>query len=184
MVSRLPSCAGAAGREAGRPVHAVRAWCERLPFRDGSFASSFAKGSLDHFDDPASGIAELARVTAPAGRVVLSVANMDSLGCRGMARADRGARAVRRTRPGRRHCDAPADHYTRYDPDLLLRQASAALDIEIWHGVSLLWGVPWWTTLLDRLPGPLSRALLRTAEAIELREISHGEDVAVDQQER
>ena len=41
---------------------------------------------MDHFDDPESAIAEMARVTKRDGRVVLAIANFDSLACR-MSRA-------------------------------------------------------------------------------------------------
>ncbi len=138
-------------------IHTVRAWSETLPFPDRSFRAVFCKGSLDHFDDPASAIAELARVTAADGRVVLSVVNMDSLGCRLMAWRDQLGRR-RRHKPGRRHYDAPADHYTRFDPGLLREQAARAFVIEEWTGVSLLWGVRPWARLLAWLP---ERAALR-----------------------
>jgi SAM-dependent methyltransferase len=142
-------------------IHSVRAWSEALPFPDRSFRASFCKGSLDHFDDPDGAIAELARVTQANGRVVLSVVNMDSLGCRLMAWRDRLGRR-RRRRPGRRHYDAPPDHYTRYDPGILRQQAAAHFEIEVWTGVSLLWGIAPWARLLNRLPLLLANALLRS----------------------
>jgi glycosyltransferase involved in cell wall biosynthesis/SAM-dependent methyltransferase len=67
----------------------ARAWSESLPFRAGSFDAAFCKGALDHFDDPEACIAELARVTRPDGRVVLAVANFESLGCRLQRLGDR-----------------------------------------------------------------------------------------------
>lgn len=150
-------------RALGTRLTAVRAWCERLPFTNGAFRASFCKGSLDHFDDPAAAISELARVTASDGRVVLSVANMDSLACRLLALAD----CVRRPHhPGRRHRDVPADHYTRYDADLLRRHAGAALELEVWHGMSLFWGIPLWRALLDRLPLGAARRLLRASDRL------------------
>ena len=145
-------------------IHSVRAWSEALPFLDRSFRASFCKGSLDHFDNPEGAIAELARVTQADGRVVLSVVNMDSLGCRLMSWRDRVGRRRRRRRPGRRHYDAPPDHYTRYDPGLLRRQAAAHFEIEEWTGVSLFWGIGPWARLLGQLPAPLATGLLRAAD--------------------
>ncbi|GAA2518986.1 class I SAM-dependent methyltransferase [Winogradskya humida] len=43
----------------------------RLPFRDGGVAAVFAAGLLTHLPDPEGGLRELARVTAPGGRLVL-----------------------------------------------------------------------------------------------------------------
>ena len=147
----------------GNQITSVRAWCETLPFPDGSFRASFCKGSLDHFDDPGAGVAEMARVTASDGRVVLSVVNMDSLGCRLMYWRDR-LTARRRARPGRRHYDAPPDHYTRYDGGGLRAQAETYFHIEEWRGVSLLWGIKPWTWLLERLSEPNAERLMRLAD--------------------
>ncbi|HJR19465.1 MAG TPA: methyltransferase domain-containing protein [Actinomycetota bacterium] len=40
-----------------------------LPFGDGTFDSAFCSGTLHHLSSPGRGIAELARVTRPGGRV-------------------------------------------------------------------------------------------------------------------
>ena len=53
-----------------------------LPFETGSFDACICKGALDHFDRPEEAIAEMARVTATDGRVVIAVANFESLACR------------------------------------------------------------------------------------------------------
>ena len=140
----------------------ARAWCESLPFADDSFDAAVCKGALDHFDDPLACIAELARVTRPGGRVVLAVANFESLACRLGRRFAAPAR-------GRAGHHVPSDHFTRYDPDLLRAQLSRHLDLQHWEGVSLLWGVRGWTRLLQRL-GPRSRrAWLRAADAVARR---------------
>ena len=46
---------------------------ESLPFRDGAFDKVLSVSCLEHFADPWRGIAEIARVLRPGGRVALSV---------------------------------------------------------------------------------------------------------------
>jgi SAM-dependent methyltransferase len=150
----------------GRVVWA-RAWSESLPFRTGSFAAAFCKGALDHFDDPERCIAELARVTRADGRVVLAVANFESLGCRLQRLGDR-LRGRPRT-PGRRTYHVPSDHFTRYDARLLREQLERHVVVTEWRGISLLWGVRRWARLLARLPEPWADALLRAADALAAR---------------
>ena len=70
----------------------VRGWADDLPFEDRAFDASFCKGALDHFDDPEAAIAEMARVTRRDGRVVLAIANFDSLACRVTRAIDRFVR--------------------------------------------------------------------------------------------
>ena len=54
---------------------------EDLPFVDGSFQRVVCKGAIDHFMNPQKAVAEMCRVACPKGRVVLSVANFESLSC-------------------------------------------------------------------------------------------------------
>ncbi|WP_431784688.1 class I SAM-dependent methyltransferase [Streptomyces chumphonensis] len=63
------AAASAAGRH--RSGGLVLADAERLPLRDGALDAVFAAGLLTHLSDPAAGLAELARVTAPGGRLAL-----------------------------------------------------------------------------------------------------------------
>ena len=156
-------------KDLGEKVTRVRAWGEALPFREGSFAASFCKGSLDHFDDPGGCVREMARVTRADGRVVLAVANMDALALRWHRLTEHLGAHGRRAAPGRRHSDAPADHLTRYDPDLLRREVARFVHIEVWMGVSLLWGAGFWQRALRALPPPRASACLRAADAIARR---------------
>lgn len=132
----------------------VRGWADALPFAAGVFDAVLCKGAIDHFDRPDLAIAEMARVAKPRGRVVLAIANFESLSCRAARAADDlredwlGAAAAR----GRRHYDVPADHFTRYDLDLMREQAGASLVLEHVEGVSLGWGLPVWTRTAERLP--------------------------------
>jgi ubiquinone/menaquinone biosynthesis C-methylase UbiE len=145
----------------------ARAWSESLPFREASFDAAFCKGALDHFDDPERCIAELARVTRPDGRVVLAVANFESLGCKLQRAAERLRRA--RPRPGRRTYPVPSDHFTRYDAALLQQQIGRFVEIDSVEGTSLFWGVRRWARLLARLPESWALGLLRAADALAAR---------------
>jgi SAM-dependent methyltransferase len=146
----------------------VQAWSHRLPFADATFDAAFCKGALDHFDRPEEAIAEMARVTRHDGRVVLAIANFDSLACR----VARGIDTLRErwlgapVRRGRRHYDVPADHFTRYELDLMREQASRSLVVEHVEGVSLAWGLPGWTRTVERLPEDLARRSLRALGAL------------------
>lgn len=160
--------------EARRPSEAAlqrtawtRAWGEMLPFRDDAFDAAFCKGALDHFDDPSRCIGELARVTRPEGRVVLSVTNFESLGHRLQRLLDRIFPIL--ASRGRRPYHVPSDHFTRYDPALLRKQAARHLIIDEWRGLSLLWGVTAWSRLLEKLGGPAAQRLLRAADWIGAR---------------
>jgi SAM-dependent methyltransferase len=179
---RMTELARLAAREEGGddvPFLWVRAWSEALPFRARVFDGAFCKGALDHFDDPVGCIAEAARVTKPDGRVVFAVANFESLGCQITRGLDWLAGLVwGRTVRGRRHYDVPSDHFTRYDPELLRAQLEPHVVIESWIGVSLLWGLPSWASLLKRLPGGVASVLLQTADSV-ARRVPRWADVIV-----
>lgn len=52
---------------------------ERLPYRDGTFDYVTNIGSLEHYEDPASGVREMARVLAPSGLACVLLPNTFSL---------------------------------------------------------------------------------------------------------
>lgn len=140
----------------------VQAWSDALPFASDSFDGVICKGAIDHFDRPVLAIAEMARVAKPDGRVVLAIANFDSLSCR-VARASDELHEgwlggdVRR---GRRHYDVPSDHFTRYEVDLMCEQVGEHVELEIVEGISLAWGLPVWTRSVGKLPEPVAQAAL------------------------
>jgi len=154
------------GADAGRLPRWVRGWSDSLPFRSGSFDAAVCKGAIDHFDRPELAISEMARVTRPGGRVVLAIANFESLACRLARCADavaswRGKQLGR----GRRHYDVPADHFTRYDVGLMRDQAARFLDLERVQGVSLGWGFGPWTRATGRLPERVAQRALAWLDA-------------------
>ena len=161
----------ASARAEGARPGWVRGFADALPFASGAFDAVYCKGALDHFDRPESALAEMARVARSEGRVVLEVANFDSLACR-LARTQDAVRerVLRRApRRGRRHYDVPADHFTRYELRLLASQAERALVVERISGISLGWGLAAWSRLVEWLPGPLARGVLSVADALARR---------------
>lgn len=157
-----------AAEKSGAMPDWVRGWSDKLPFATGTFDSSICKGAMDHFDAPDRAIAEMARVTRTDGRVVLAIANFESLACR-VARALDAFREDWLGWPplrNRRGYDAPSDHFTRYEPDLIREQAEASLIVERMEGVSLGWGMPGWSKLTARLPGPVARVAVAALDRI------------------
>jgi hypothetical protein len=108
----------------------------------------------------------MARVTKPRGRVVLAVANFDSLACRAARAADglREGTLRRAPRRGRRHYDVPADHFTRFELALLREHAQRSLVVESVRGLSLAWGLPSWTRFVEAVPALAARAALHVAD--------------------
>jgi SAM-dependent methyltransferase len=146
----------------------IQCWSDNLPFATGSFDACICKGALDHFDRPEEAIAEMARVTSTQGRVVIAVANFDSLSCRaGRAlddlRQDILDLPVIRERRG---YDAPSDHFTRYEVALMREQMSRHLDLVSLQGISVGWGMPGWSKSVDRLPSSVAGACLRTFDRL------------------
>ncbi|HEB88314.1 MAG TPA: methyltransferase domain-containing protein [Deltaproteobacteria bacterium] len=146
----------------------VRGWADALPFEDDAFDAAFCKGAMDHFDDPEAAVSEMARVTRRDGRVVLAIANFDSLACRVTRAIDLFRQDWLGLGPlrGRRGYDTPSDHFTRYELDLMKEQARRHVEIETVQGVSIGWGLPGWATLVCHLPRPLARWLLRGLDAL------------------
>jgi SAM-dependent methyltransferase len=146
----------------------VQCWSDHLPFATGSFDASICKGAMDHFDRPELAIAEMARVTAIDGRVVLAIANFESLSCRvGRAlddfRRDVLGIPVMRDRRG---YDAPSDHFTRYEVNLIREQAGRHLIIDEFRGVSVGWGMPGWAGFLQKLPQGLALRCVQAFDAL------------------
>ena len=150
----------------GPMPHWVRGWSDALPFASDSFDACICKGAIDHFDSPDEAVAEMARVTKPSGRVVLAIANFDSLACRvGRALDDVQQDWLRRGPVrGRRGYDAPSDHFTRYEIDLMREEASRHLVLDAVEGLSLAWGLPGWSRLSMQLPRAVANASLQALD--------------------
>jgi SAM-dependent methyltransferase len=131
----------------------VRSIAEALPFRDGAFDRVMCQGSLDHFADPAAFMREAARVTAPDGRVVIALANFESIACRVGRGVDRFNRKLRRPRPPwRQYWQIPEDHNVKGDLPYVRQLGGDALELERCFGMSMLWNVAPYGWTLDHLP--------------------------------
>ena len=148
----------------------VSSLAETLPFASRSFHRVVCKGAIDHFQSPDRAVSEMCRVTSPAGKVVISVANFESLSCilsRALNRCVERARG--RGIPPPHIWEIPRDHTHKFDFAATFRVAAKFLKIESVRGVSLLWGFPRWPAALKRVPASTASLLLRLLDRIAWR---------------
>jgi 2-polyprenyl-3-methyl-5-hydroxy-6-metoxy-1,4-benzoquinol methylase len=141
---------------------------EELPFETHSFDKVMCKGALDHFLDPQKTVKEISRVLKPNGKAVISIANFESLGFR-LGRNLYPVISILSPRNrvmGRKTWEIPPDHTYKFDYPSLVRMVEPHLEIEKVKGVSLLFGLPWWSSLLARLPKSISSSILSTLDKI------------------
>ena len=70
-VDPVPAMLVQAGKRLQDSVVLVRAWADDLPFPDGAFHAVVCNSAFHYFPHPAAALAELHRVLAPGGRLVL-----------------------------------------------------------------------------------------------------------------
>jgi SAM-dependent methyltransferase len=147
-------------------VRMVRGLAESLPFADRVFDKVVCKGAIDHFVSIERTMAELARVCKPTGRIIISVANFESLSCRLARRLD--GLKHRGQAPGAKRAfwEMPEDHNFRFEPRLLRRSLEAHGRIESLTGVSLLWGFPHWGQTLEKLSPASARSILSVLDRL------------------
>lgn len=154
----------------------VRGVAEALPFRDGSFDRILCQGALDHFVSPQAFMREAARALRPNGRLIVALANYESLSCKLGRRLRWVAHRVSRRPPSpdRPYWEIPPDHYHKGDLPFVRRLGGASLRLERCYGISLLWlshgwGGWSWGNTLDRLPNRLARLILAALDRIAYR---------------
>ena len=149
----------------------VRGVAEVLPFRDESFDRLICQGALDHFVDPHAFMKEAVRCVRPGGRVIVAIANYESLSCR-LGRLRRAvARAVlRRSTPAQQpYWEPPSDHVHKGELRFVRRLGGEAQRLERCYGISLMRFFYGWGPSLDRLPGWLANAVLAALDKIAYR---------------
>ena len=114
---------------------------------------SIGASSLDHFADPPAFMREAARIIKPDGRVVIALANFESLSCKLGRNVDRVKRRLGRPRPDwRLYWEQPEDHNVKGDLPYMHTLAGESLVVDRLWGISLLWLFSRYGSVLDRLP--------------------------------
>jgi SAM-dependent methyltransferase len=150
-----------------RSVAMVRGLAETLPFRDAAFDLVICQGSLDHFAEPSRFVAEAERVLAPDGRLIVALANYESLACRLGRNVHRLAARFGLSPPrSRQYWHIPADHTFRGSYRFLTSLGEARLELSEVYGVSLLQCVSGWRALLHALPPRVAAALWRAGDRV------------------
>jgi SAM-dependent methyltransferase len=151
--------------EVGASVPLVRGLAESLPFQEASFDLVLCQGSLDHFTDAPAFLREAARVLAPGGRLIVALANYESLACRlGRAAHRLSGRLGLPSPRARAYWRIPEDHTFRGSYGFLTSMGDGRLELTRVYGVSLLQAVGAWRTLLHTLPLPMATALWTVAD--------------------
>ena len=151
----------------GQEVSLAQGAGEYLPFKTNSFDRVVCKGALDHFPYPSKAIEELARVLKPRGQAIIAIANFESLGFRLGRWLFTLEKILLRGKPKHQNIwQIPADHTLKFDYSVLKRLVGPHLKIEQSNGVSLLLGLPGWSSLLARLPKSVSRTILSVLDRL------------------
>jgi ubiquinone/menaquinone biosynthesis C-methylase UbiE len=154
-------------KDAGERVQLVSSLAEGLPFMNKTFTRVVCKGAIDHFGNPEEAVSEMCRVTSAEGKVVISVANFESLSCVLARNLNRLSQCFSGKVSPRPHIwEVPADHTFKFDYSSIIALMMQHLQVEVIQGVSLLWGFPRWSNTLKILPRPLALTLLRFLDKI------------------
>jgi len=141
-------------------VRIARGLAEALPFADRVFDKVVCKGAIDHFVSIERTLSEMARVCKPGGRIIISVANFESLSCRLARWLDGRKSRGQEPRAKRAFWEMPEDHNFRFEPGFLRQSLEPYSRIESLTGVSLLWGFPRWGQTLEKLTPASSHFIL------------------------
>jgi SAM-dependent methyltransferase len=156
----------------------VRSIAEELPFPDNTFDRVICQGSLDHFVDGHAFMREAARITKPNGRVVIALANFESISCRLGRRIDHLRWRLGRPKPPwRRYWQTPEDHNVRGDMRYIRSLGGDALVLDRCTGISMLWLLFGYGTLLDRLPEGLARRIWNGLDRVARNRPQHSDMV-------
>lgn len=149
----------------------VRGIAEAMPFRDGAFDGVVCQGSLDHFVDPSAFMREASRILRGDGRLVIALANFESMSCVVGRSRHRLVRFIRRLPRGdaRHYWHIPPDHYHTGNLAFVRRLGGSSFKLERCYGISLFWLTSGWAGLLQRLPRKMANRLLTGADRVARR---------------
>ena len=154
----------------------TRGVAEKLPFGDGVFDRIVCQGALDHFVEPRAFMAEAARVVRPDGRVIVALANYESLSCRLGRPLQQAYWRLRNRQPeGRPYWQIPDDHFHEGSLDFVRQLGGQELTLERAYGLSLFWLFPGWGQALAFIPSAAGTALLAA-----LNKLAHGRPTLSD----
>jgi hypothetical protein len=113
---------------------------------------------------------EAARIIRPDGRVVIALANFESLTCRIGRGVDRLKRRLGRPRPSwRLYWQTPEDHNVKGDLPFVRTLGAGALELDRLWGISLLWPLPGYGKALNILPEPVASSIWNAFDRIARR---------------
>ncbi|MFO8056179.1 MAG: methyltransferase domain-containing protein [bacterium] len=149
----------------GGGIKLLRSLAENLPFPDDAFDKVVTKGAMDHFADIEKSMAEMARITRPSGKVIIAIANFESLTCRlgrfyGSARQKLTGKA-----PGDHpFWEPPHDHNFKFDLGVLENLMAKHCRLDSVTGLSMLWGLPRWGAVTRMMPGGVANLTLKSLD--------------------
>ncbi|MGQ9693415.1 MAG: class I SAM-dependent methyltransferase [Thermodesulfobacteriota bacterium] len=139
--------------KSGQMVTLVRSLAEDLPFRPEVFSRVYCKGAIDHFANPEQALAEMCRVTKRGGKVIIAVANLESLSCALAKGINTLFKFFLNKEIARPHIwETPADHNFKFTYPTLRALGKIFLQRHSLKGISLFWGFPKWSKFLKNLP--------------------------------
>jgi SAM-dependent methyltransferase len=144
--------------EHGATVTLIRGIAETLPFPDHAFDRVLCDSALDHLADPERGICEMARVTRPDGRVVLTFVNYGGVTVRLSRLLYRMGRGLRLLPPEAENeklfWDSPVPYEHNFECTVanVSDMCRSYLELDSAYGISIGWMLPGWGPLLERFP--------------------------------
>ncbi len=140
---------------------------ESIPVVPGSIDKVLCKGALDHFADPDRALSEIARAIKPEGRVVIAIANFESLGFK-VGKLIFGLRKLLGIKnPYKRlPWELPPDHTYKFDFRTLITMANRHMKVDKVTGVSMLCCTPGWGDMLAALPVKMTGCVVRLLDRL------------------